>query len=76
MQFNKAELPFSVLYQVKLYLEYICAGERTLVGAAKLNQISLIVSFMLQESGGGGIKGISFFKSSDSTPSSFKNKKS
>lgn len=27
---------------------------------------------MLQESGGGGIKGISFFRSSDSTPSSLK----
>lgn len=45
------------------------------MGAAKLNQISLIVNFMLQESGGGGIKGISFFRSSDSTPSSLKKKR-
>lgn len=42
-----------------------------MVGAAKLNQISWMVSFMLQESGGGGIRGTSFFKSSDSTPSSY-----
>jgi len=59
---------------VQSYLENTWAGDRTLVGAAKLNQISLIVSFMLQESGGGGIKGISFFRSSDSTPSSLKHK--
>lgn len=54
-----------------LYLEKACAGDRTLVGAAKLNQISRMVSFMLQESGGGGMRGRSFFKSSDSTPSSY-----
>lgn len=41
------------------------------MGAAKLNQISLMVNFMLHESGGGGMRGKSFFKSSDSTPSSF-----
>lgn len=52
------------------HFENIWAAERTFVGAAKLNQISLIVSFMLQESGGGGRKGLSFFSSSDSTPSS------
>lgn len=52
-------------------LENACVGDRTLVGAAKLNQISWIVSFMLQESGGGGRRGRSFFKSSDSTPSSY-----
>ncbi len=46
------------------------AWERILVGAAKLNQISLIVSFILLESGGGGKRGRSFFRSSDSTPSS------
>lgn len=58
-----------------MYLEKVRAGERTFVGAAKLNQISFIVSFMLLESGGGGIKGRSFFKSSDSTPSSLKIKR-
>lgn len=63
-----------MLSQLKSYLENTWAGDRTLVGAAKLNQISLIVNFMLQESGGGGIKGISFFRSSDSTPSSLKYK--
>lgn len=54
------------------YLEMACEGERTLVGAAKLNQISLMVSFMLLESGGGGMRGRSFFRSSDSTPSSYR----
>lgn len=53
------------------YLEMACEGERTFVGAAKLNQICLIVSFMLLESGGGGMRGRSLFRSSDSTPSSF-----
>lgn len=53
------------------YLENACVGDLTLVGAAKLNQISLMVNFMLHESGGGGIRGRSFFKSSDSTPSSY-----
>lgn len=53
------------------YLENACVGDLTLVGAAKLNQISLMVNFMLHESGGGGIRGKSFFKSSDSTPSSY-----
>lgn len=57
------------------YLENACVGDLTLVGAAKLNQISLIVNFMLHESGGGGIRGRSFFKSSDSTPSSYIKKK-
>lgn len=52
------------------YLEMACEGDRTLVGAAKLNQISRMVSFMLLESGGGGMSGRSFFRSSDSTPSS------
>lgn len=52
------------------YLEMACEADRTLVGAAKLNQISLMVSFMLLESGGGGMRGRSFFRSSDSTPSS------
>lgn len=56
---------------VQSYLEMACEGERTLVGAAKLNQISLMVSFMLLESGGGGMRGRSFFRSSDSTPSSY-----
>lgn len=56
---------------VESYLEMACEGERTFVGAAKLNQISLMVSFMLLESGGGGMRGRSFFKSSDSTPSSY-----
>lgn len=53
------------------YLENACVGDLTLVGAAKLNQISLMVNFILHESGGGGIRGRSFFKSSDSTPSSY-----
>lgn len=57
---------------VQSYLEMACEGERTLVGAAKLNQISLMVSFMLLESGGGGMRGRSFFRSSDSTPSSYR----
>lgn len=52
-----------------------CEGERTLVGAAKLNQISRMVSFMLLESGGGGMSGRSFLRSSDSTPSSYKETK-
>lgn len=52
------------------YLEMAWEGDRTFVGAAKLNQISLMVSFMLLESGGGGMRGRSFFRSSDSTPSS------
>lgn len=56
-------------------LEMACEGERTLVGAAKLNQISRMVSFMLLESGGGGMSGRSFFRSSDSTPSSYKETK-
>lgn len=56
---------------VESYLEMAWEGERTFVGAAKLNQISLMVSFMLLESGGGGMRGRSFFKSSDSTPSSY-----
>lgn len=55
-----------------LYLDMDCEGERTLVGAAKLNQISLMVNFMLLESGGGGMRGRSFFRSSDSTPSSYR----
>lgn len=42
------------------------------MGAAKLNQISLMVNFMLLESGGGGMRGRSFFSSSDSTPSSYR----
>lgn len=53
----------------------VCEAERTFVGAAKLNQISLMVSFMLLESGGGGMRGRSFFRSSDSTPSSWKAEK-
>lgn len=52
-----------------------CEGERTFVGAAKLNQISRMVNFMLLESGGGGMSGRSFFRSSDSTPSSYRETK-
>lgn len=57
------------------HLEMACEGERTFVGAAKLNQISRMVNFMLLESGGGGISGRSFLRSSDSTPSSYKETK-
>lgn len=67
---------FVVLLNPKMwvYLDITCIWERMLVGAAKLNQISFIVSFILLESGGGGSKGRSFFRSSDSTPSSYKDK--
>lgn len=60
----------SINYKMCVYLDMACICERMLVGAAKLNQISFIVSFILLESGGGGSKGRSFFRSSDSTPSS------
>lgn len=53
----------------RTHLHVAGAGERTLVGAAQLNQTSLMVSFMLLESGGGGTSG-RFFRLSDSTPSS------